>query len=383
MNAGKLKIFIIAGEMSGDVLGAGLMQSLRARHDGKIEFRGVGGDLMTAQGLHSIFPMSEIAVMGFAELIPHIPRVLRRINETVRAIREWQPDVVVTIDAPGFNKRVAKKLGRGKIPLIHYVAPSVWAWRPGRAKTMAQLFDHLLCLFPCEPPYFQREGLAASFIGHPVVDSDLGNGRGAQFRAAHNIDAQSPILCLLPGSRRGEVTRLLPLFLQCFHVLKSSHPNMRAVIPTVPHLLDTVRGMTDADIIVTADHAIKKDIFAASTVALAASGTVSLELAKVKLPMVIAYKVNALSAFIARRLVKLQYFTLTNILLNRPAIPEFFQEQATVENLTGAIDGLIQNEPARTAQIKSGQEALQLLQAAHGPTSSDAAAATILSYIKS
>lgn len=383
MNAGKLKIFIIAGEMSGDVLGVGLMQSLRARHDGKIEFRGVGGDLMTAQGLHSIFPMSEIAVMGFAELIPHIPRVLRRINETVRAIREWQPDVVVTIDAPGFNKRVAKKLGRGKIPLIHYVAPSVWAWRPGRAKTMAQLFDHLLCLFPCEPPYFQREGLAASFIGHPVVDSDLGNGRGAQFRAAHNIDAQSPILCLLPGSRRGEVTRLLPLFLQCFHVLKSSHPNMRAVIPTVPHLLDTVRGMTDADIIVTADHAIKKDIFAASTVALAASGTVSLELAKVKLPMVIAYKVNALSAFIARRLVKLQYFTLTNILLNRPAIPEFFQEQATVENLTGAIDGLIQNEPARTAQIKSGQEALQLLQAAHGPTSSDAAAATILSYIKS
>ncbi len=383
MNAGKLKIFIIAGEMSGDVLGAGLMQSLRARHDGKIEFRGVGGDLMTAQGLHSIFPMSEIAVMGFAELIPHIPRVLRRINETVRAIREWQPDVVVTIDAPGFNKRVAKKLGRGKIPLIHYVAPSVWAWRPGRAKTMAQFFDHLLCLFRCEPPYFQREGLAPSFIGHPVVDSDLGNGRGAQFRAAHNIDAQSPILCLLPGSRRGEVTRLLPLFLQCFHVLKSSHPNMRAVIPTVPHLLDTVRGMTDADIIVTADHAIKKDIFAASTVALAASGTVSLELAKVKLPMVIAYKVNALSAFIARRLVKLQYFTLTNILLNRPAIPEFFQEQATVENLTGAIDGLIQNEPARTAQIKSGQEALQLLQAAHGPTSSDAAAATILSYIKS
>lgn len=383
MNAGKLKIFIIAGEMSGDVLGAGLMQSLRARHDGKIEFRGVGGDLMTAQGLHSIFPMSEIAVMGFAELIPHIPRVLRRINETVRAIREWQPDAVVTIDAPGFNKRIAKKLGRGKIPLIHYVAPSVWAWRPSRAKTMAQLFDHLLCLFPCEPPYFQREGLAASFIGHPVVDSDLGNGRGAQFRAAHNIDAQSPILCLLPGSRRGEVTRLLPLFLQCFHVLKSSHPNMRAVIPTVPHLLDTVRGMTDADIIVTADHAIKKDIFAASTVALAASGTVSLELAKVKLPMVIAYKVNALSAFIARRLVKLQYFTLTNILLNRPAIPEFFQEQATVENLTGAIDGLIQNEPARTAQIKSGQEALQLLQAAHGPTSSDAAAATILSYIKS
>lgn len=383
MTARKSKIFIIAGEASGDALGAGLMQSIRAQYSGNIEFRGVGGDLMQAQGLKSIFPMSEIALMGFAELIPHIPRVLRRINETVRAIREYNPDVVVTIDAPGFNKRVAEKLGRGQIPLVHYVAPSVWAWRPGRAKTMAKLFDHLLCLFPCEPPYFERENLAAAFIGHPVVDSDLGDGNGAQFRAAHNIDAGSPILCLLPGSRRGEVARLLPLFLECYRASKSRHKNLRGVIPTVPHLTDMVRGMADADIIVTSDHTVKKDIFAASTVALAASGTVSLELAKARLPAVIAYKVNALSAFIARRLVKLKYFTLTNILLNRLAVPEFFQEQATVQNLTNAADKLIQEETGRQAQIKSGQEALGLLQAPSGQTSPSAAAAIVLSYIKS
>lgn len=400
--------------MSGDVLGAGLMQSLRERH-GEVEFRGIGGDLMALQGLQSIFPMHEISLMGFTEIIPHIPHLLRRISETVKTIRDWQPDAVVTIDSPGFNKRVAKKLGKGKIPLIHYVAPSVWAWRPGRAKTMAKLFDHLLCLFPCEPPYFQAEGLPATFIGHPVTDSDLGDGNGSEFRQKIDLLPDDFMLMILPGSRIGEVRRLLPTFLQAAKILEDKYGPLPIMIPVFSNIdaekdkdyLNDVKTKTESGktgdvepfspmsrllweyqdkvtrfFLYETTPANKKDVFASASVALAASGTVTLELAQARIPTVVAYKVSPLSALIARMLVKLKYFTLTNILLNRPAIPEFFQERATPENLATAIEDLMQNEISRQKQLQAGQDALTMLAAPIGESSSGAAAAIILDILK-
>lgn len=376
------KIFLIAGEASGDIVGARLMAALRRESVGNIEFRGIGGGFMQAEGLQSLFPMQELSIMGLAEIVPHIPKLLRRIDQTLEDIRNWQPDMVITIDSPGFNKRVAKKLGRGKIRLIHYVAPTVWAWRPSRAKKMARLFDQLLCLFPFEPDYFIREGLDAVFVGHPVMESDLDQGNGAQIRREFNIPSNAPLLCLLPGSRVGEIVRLLPLFLQTVQQLKQQLPDLHIIIPTFPHLFDLINDQVqrlDRNIIVIPDQNRKKDVFAASNAALAASGTISLELTRAKLPFVIAYKISALTAFIARRLVKLKYFTLTNILLDRPAIPEFFQEQASVQNLIDATLPLLQDPAARAKQIGTFEEALRQL-APVGQSPSGAAAMAVNKY---
>ncbi len=361
--ARKFKFFITAGEASGDALGVALMAALSERSKGQIEFYGIGGDLMQRAGLKTLFPANELAVMGFVELLPHLSRLLRRLRQTAAAVRVWQPDVVITIDAPGFNKRLAKMIGRGTTKLIHYVAPSVWAWRPGRAKTMARLFDHVLCLLPFEPPYFTRHGMRADFVGHPIVTSDWDKGDGPAFRRTHNLPQEAPLLCLLPGSRQQEIKRLLPLFLEVFGRLQRQIPELRAVLPTLPHLVPWLAAnfSIPSGVVIQSDYAGKKDALAASLAALAASGTVSLELNRAKLPGVIAYRTSALSAFLARRLVKLRYFTLCNILLQQPAMPEFFQEQANADNLTAALHHLLTDKDARQAQINLTQAAMQQL----------------------
>src|SRR5690606_18985 len=205
------RVFIVAGEPSGDALAAPLMRALRSRAP-HISFFGVGGPLMTAEGLKSLFPMDELSVMGLFEVLPRLPRLLRRIDQTADAARRIAPDVFITVDAPDFSFRVARKLLGTAFPKIHYVAPSVWAWRPGRAKKIAALYDHLLTLLPFEPPYFEAEGLPANFVGHSVVESGANLGDGAAFRARGGIGDSERLLMLLPGSRRGEVTRHLPIF---------------------------------------------------------------------------------------------------------------------------------------------------------------------------
>ena len=207
--AGEPNIFLIAGEPSGDALGADLMAALKARTEGRVRFAGIGGAEMAAQGLNSLFPMSELSVMGLLEVVPRIPRLLRRIAETAAAIMNSKPDAVVTIDAPGFCFRVAARLkkaarrGGPDIPVIHYVAPQVWAWRKGRARTLPRYVDHLLTLLPFEPPYFEIHGLSCTFVGHPAAGGRPGDGKG--FRERHGIAAGAMVLCLLPGSREGEV----------------------------------------------------------------------------------------------------------------------------------------------------------------------------------
>jgi lipid-A-disaccharide synthase len=360
-------VFLIAGEPSGDFLGSQLMKALKSELGPHVTFLGVGGPLMTAEGLSSLFPIDELSVMGLAEVIPHIWRIRRRIQETVEAIAAAHPHVVVTIDSPGFNFRVGKALkARDKsIPLVHYVAPSVWAWRPGRAKSVAKFLDHLLTLFPFEPPYFLKEGLPTHFVGHPVVELGLENTSDPTFRNRHKIPVTAPILTLLPGSRRGEISRLLPVFQDTVTLLKIKYPDLRVVIPTLPHLVTQIRQLfvLPATILTTQDE--KFAAYKESHAALAASGTVSLELAVVGLPMVIAYKLNALTHFIVERLVKVTYACLVNLLLKKEVIPEYLQSECKPENLSKALEKLLQKE-GRGQMLLDMKRASSLL---HAPES--------------
>ncbi len=379
-------IYLIAGEASGDSLGAGLMAGLKSATGGKVRFAGIGGPRMTGHGLESFFPMAELSLMGLTEVLPHAPRLLRRIRETADDIAERRPDVVVTIDAPGFVFRVIKKLRAlpgPPVPCVHYVAPQVWAWRPRRAAKVAKLVDHLLTLLPFEPPYFEREGLPTTFVGHPVVEGSLGQGDGPGFRARHGLAAQAPLVCVLPGSRRGEVSRLTPVFGQALALLAADRPGLQAVIPTLDHVAPDVRALTSAwpvKATLLRGEPAKADAFAASDVALAASGTVSLELALAGLPAVIAYRMNPVTAFIGMRMLQVPYVTLVNLLAERGAVPECLQGQCTPARLAGELSRLLDDPAARADQAAAYAQATDLL-AGPGPTASDAAARTVLSVI--
>lgn len=357
-------IYLIAGEPSGDLLGARLMDALKKQTKGKISFTGIGGTRMEEQGLKSLFPMAELSVMGAAEIIPKIPRLLARISETAAAIEKLRPGALITIDAPDFCFRVAKRLKGKAIPLIHYVAPSVWAWRPGRAKKIAGFLDHLLCLLPFEPPFFERQRLPATFVGHSILESDAGAGRGPEFRQRHGIGAEDELIAVLPGSRLGEVSRLGKVFGETLFLLKKNHPNLRAVIPTTDTVAGAVRRMTSAwpvpTLVVEGDPE-KYDAFAAANVALAASGTVSLELAMAKTPCVITYKINPLSYLVVKNLFKVAYANLINLVLEREAIPEFLQGACKAEFLATALEDLLRDEGRRQRQIEAYETALKSL----------------------
>jgi lipid-A-disaccharide synthase len=359
-------IFLIAGEPSGDVLGAALMRALKERTEGAVAFAGIGGERMAEEGLQSLVPLHELSIMGIAEVLPRVRLILRRVRETVDAIRRLRPTAVVTIDSSGFTWRVAHALRRRgeTLPLIHYVAPMVWAWRAGRARQVARWYDHLMCLFPFEPPYFTRVGLATSWVGHPVLESRLDKGDGAAFRARHGIAPEAPVLTVLPGSRQGEVRRLLPIFGEAVRRLATGFPMLRLVVPTVAAVAalieEAARGWALPTLVVQGAEE-KRDAFAASRAALAASGTVALELAMARLPAVIAYRVNPVTRFVAERLVKVRYANLVNLLLDREAVPELLLERCTPEALESAVARLLVNDAARASQVAAYEEALAIL----------------------
>lgn len=355
-------IFIIAGEHSGDALGAKVMAGLIQATGGHVRLAGIGGPEMAAQGLQSLFPMRELAIMGLLEVIPHIPRVLRRIDETVKAIAAARPDVVLTIDAPGFCFRVAKKLKGQDIPLVHLVAPTVWAWKPKRAEKIAKFLDHLLVILPFEPPYFTRHGLETSYVGHPIVENPAGDG--AAFRIRHGIPAEAPLLAVLPGSRRGEIDRLLPPFAEAVARLARRHPGLRVALPAVDSLRDRIsEAVANWPVPVTlCDGADEKaDLFAAADLALSAAGTAVLELVLAGVPTVAAYKVNPVSYRIARQLVSLKRYTLPNILLEAEIVPELIQADCTADRLEGALEILLSDPAARNRQIEAGLRLKEML----------------------
>jgi len=378
-------LFIIAGEPSGDALGAALIAALRERTEGRLRVAGIGGEEMAARGLQSLVPLADLAVAGVAEVLPRAPLILRRVRETVAAIRALKPDAVVTIDSSGFSWRIAQRLRRHgeRMPLIHYVAPMVWAWRGGRARRMARWYDHLLTLLPFEPPYFEAVGLPASYVGHPVVESGAGGGDAARFRVAHGIGDEL-VISVLPGSRAGEVRRLMPLFGAALRRLETQVGRFRVAVPTVATVAEAVaegvRGWPGRPIVLRGT-AAKYDAFAASRAALAASGTVALELALAGVPMVVAYRLNRLTEALLDRIVKVRQVNLINLLLDQPLVPEHLGAAACApEPLAAALALVIRDERVRSAHLAGYDEAMRRLRA-DGMSPSRAAADRILAVL--
>lgn len=369
-------IFIIAGEASGDNLGGRLMSALKKMTEGRVRFAGVGGPQCEAQGLKSLFPMKELSLIGLAEVLPHLPRVLRRMNETAAAVRKLRPDVVVTVDAPSFTLRVAKKLRGSGIPIVHYVAPQAWAWRPGRAKSLGKSVHHLMALLPFEAPFFTEHGLPCTYVGHPAIETAMG-GDGAGFRQKHNIPSTAPLLCVVPGSRGSEVRHMLPDFAAAVSRLKARYPDLQVVIPVAHAVREQVEAGT-ADwalpVVRVTDPNERFDAFAACDAAMAKSGTGTLELGLAHVPMVVAYKVSPLTAFIIRRMpIAVHYASLVNLLTDREVIPELLQNDCTPEALVDKIGTLLDSAEARSKQHKGFDDALNALGDADPPPSMRAA----------
>jgi len=352
-------LFLIAGEPSGDRLGAALMAGLKQLHPG-VAFAGIGGPLMQAEGLESQFPMQELSVMGIAEVLPKYFHLKRRIREAAAAVLALRPAALITIDSPDFCLRVARivKTAAPDLRTIHYVAPSVWAWRPGRAAKMAKVIDHVLALLPFEPPYMTAAGMTCDFVGHPVVSEPMVKPGEV---AAHLGDATAPILLALPGSRKGEVTRLAPVFGQVVGQLALRHPGLRVLLPT----LASVEGMVRA---LTADWPVKPEIildpsekcraFAAADVALAASGTVSLELAANACPMVIAYDMHPLTHWLMRRAALIDTVTLVNLVSETRVVPEFIGPDCRADKIAPALISVLANAQAQSQAMELTMERL-------------------------
>ena len=348
---GALRLYLIAGEPSGDRLGAALMAGLKTLSPG-VEFHGIGGPLMQAEGIVSLFPMEELSIMGLVEVLPKYRALKRRIAEAAADVLAAQPAALITIDSPDFCLRVAAlvKQSRPDLRTIHYVAPSVWAWRPGRAAKMARHIDHVLALLPFEPPYMQAAGMTCDFVGHPVVSEPLASPEERALLAG-----EGPLLLALPGSRKGEVSRLCPVFGATIARLKAQHPTLRVALPTVrgvePLVRDLTRDWAVAPQIIT-DTAQKRAAFAMADVALAASGTVSLELAANACPMVIAYDMNRLTLWLMRRAAQVDTVTLVNLVSETRVVPEFIGARCQPDLIAPALEALLADPSGQTPAMQ-------------------------------
>ncbi|MBQ8557422.1 MAG: lipid-A-disaccharide synthase [Alphaproteobacteria bacterium] len=377
----KLKVYLITGEPSGDLLGSRVMRALKKQTGGCIQFNGVGGETMIQEGLKSLFDISDLAVMGLVEVIPSLPKILKRFDDIITDIIKVQPDVIMTIDSFSFSVRVHKKLIKNGIqaPHVHYVAPQVWAWKKGRAKTLGRYVDRLFCLLPKEPSYFTPYGLKADFVGHPVIEGGADKGDAVSFRVKHKIPENAKVLCLLPGSRKNEVKYLLPIFKEAVEKIQKQVPDLFVVIPTVATVADKLKenfaGWMVPHIVVQGEKE-RYNAFAASQVSMAASGTVSLELAMAGVPHLIAYRVSPLTGFMARHLLKIKFVNLINLLVDKEIIPELLQENCTVDKLTETILNLLNNPKQET------QESLKQLGLGEILSPSEKTASLIIEMVK-
>ncbi|HNV82876.1 MAG TPA: lipid-A-disaccharide synthase [Arenimonas sp.] len=340
-----LRFALIAGEASGDQLGAGLIAEIKKRHP-DAEFVGIGGDLMRQAGLTAWHDSQELAVMGLAEVLKHLPRLLRLRHAIFERILDWQPDVFIGIDAPDFNLGLEKKLKRKGIKTVHYVSPSIWAWRESRAKKIADSADRVLCLFPMEPPIYARYGVAADFVGHPIADRFEIEPDQSAARKLLKLPQDRKILAVLPGSRRSEIQRLLPVFLDALSLLQQNHPDMAFVIPAAnKSCLDVIesllknRSIGNLQVIDGQSH----QAMIASDAILLASGTAALEALLAKRPMVVAYRISALTYFIVKAfgMMKIDYYSLPNVLANEAVVPELMQSNCTAENIAAALKPMV------------------------------------------
>ena len=381
----KLDLFMVAGDISGDDLGGKLMLALKEKLGAKVSFRGVGGVAMDAAGLNTLFPTSDIAVMGIFPVIANLPRLLNRIGRTVDAIVQNPPDALVIIDSPDFTHRVARKVRQRLpgLPVIDYVSPSVWAWRPGRARRMRDYVDHILALLPFEPQaHRDLSGPDCTYVGHPLIERlpDL------HANAEENLRRETapPLVLVLPGSRPNEVARLLPVFAETINRLRQQFGEIEVVIPAVAHLAQRIDEQTalwpERPRIVVGESE-KFAAFRSARVALAASGTVTLELALAHVPVVVAYKVSKLEEMIARRLVNTKWMSLPNIILAEAACPEFLQEAANPETLARELQALIEDGEPRSRQLNALIRMEKLMYLDNGEHPSERAARVVIEVI--
>ncbi|EXC25531.1 Lipid-A-disaccharide synthase [Morus notabilis] len=388
---GELRIFIVSGEVSGDTIGSRLMASLKKLSPLPIRFSGVGGSMMSKQGLKSLFPIEDISVMGIWELLPHLNKIRVKLKETVEAALLFQPHVVVTVDSKGFSFRLLKQLRarynqqRVDVPVhFHYVAPSFWAWKGGEArlKGLASFVDHILCILPHEEEVCRANGLAATFVGHPTLEdvSELNSGRSSSlhelkiegnsedFKAKNAIAAGATVLSLLPGSRLQEVTRMLTIFANTMQLLQESFPELVTVIHVAPNrhvenYIDRVvcKWPVPAVLIPGGSPHLKYDALSASKVALCTSGTVAVEMQLARLPCVVAYRAHFLTEWFIRYKAKIPYISLPNILLNSAVIPEALFQACTHSKLAALLIELLRNDDRREEQIAAAEKVVRLL----------------------
>jgi lipid-A-disaccharide synthase len=359
-------LMLVCGEPSGDQLGAQLMAAIKQLAGDRVRIVGVGGPAMTREGLASLYSLDATAVMGLREVVPAIPRILARVRQAADYAVSIYPDALVVIDSPDFTHRIARAVKKRDptIRTVNYVAPQVWASRAYRAKAMARYFDLILALFPFEVPFFQKYGLKAAFVGHPVIERRAKMTGGDGFRAERGIAMDAPLLALLPGSRTSEIRFIFPIFREAVTLLAEKIPGLVTVLPTVPHVAAKVRDAAKGwptPLHILDSEADKFTAFDAADVALAASGTVTAELALSRTPMVVAYRVGGLTYSLVHRLMTVSHMTLVNILLERRAVPEFKQYEVTSEALAAEVEKLFRDPAARRAQTASMDEFAQAL----------------------
>ena len=351
------KVFLIATEESGDRLGANLMKVLRQRLGDAVSFEGVGGRSMAREGLVSLFPIEELSIIGLSAVIKQLPKILRLIRQTTSAVTEARPDILVIIDSPDFTHRVAKRVRAAdpQIPIINYVSPSVWAWRPGRARAMLGYVDHVLALLPFEPEAYRRlRGPPCSYVGHPLIEQ-LGSLRPAADEQPRR-NASPPVLLVLPGSRRSEIRRHMEVFGQTLGRLRDEGTAFELILPTMPHLQEAVTEALKTWPLqprVVIGEQEKRAAFRIAHAALAKSGTVTLELAISGVPMVTAYKVGSTEAWIMRRAINVQSVILANLVIGENVVPEFLQEDCTPEKLAPALREVLGDSAVRRRQVEA------------------------------
>ena len=353
------KIFIIAGEVSGDILGADLMKSIISK-DKSVKFYGVGGEEMQKiNGFQSLFNIKDIAVMGIFEVLKHLCIIKKRIKETINQITKIKPDLIITIDSPGFNMRIVKQIKKQfpNIKTLHYVAPQVWAWKEKRAKKVASLYDYLICFFDFEIPYFTKYGLKTFAVGHTAIKNV--NGNSERFLKTYKLSKNDNVITMLPGSRVQIAKRLLPIYKEVVEKLYKQVKNLKIVMPTTStshnFIINEVAKWNIKPLIITTKQD-RYDAFVASKAVLSISGTAVLEIAVAKTPVIVAYKLSPFSYMIAKRLVKIKNVSLPNIIMGKQIVPEFIQEKCNATLLSKELKKILTNKPYRDGMVKNLEE---------------------------
>ena len=381
-----LTVMLVAAEASGDALGAGLAKALKRRlGDRAVRFVGVGGAKMAAEGIESPFDIAQLSIIGIVESLKAYPRAMARLKDTLALTEREKPDVAILIDSWGFNIRLAHALRRQdpKLPLVKYVAPQVWAYRPGRARGLAKAVDLLLSIQPMDKPFFDRAGLESIFVGNSALAKDFSKADAGRLRAAVGLSADEPILLVLPGSRPSEIERVMPVFEEAVRKLKETRPDLAVVVPAASTVSEAVKARVAGwpfRAHVIEDEALKDDAMVAATVALACSGTVTTELALAACPMVVGYRTGAITYGLLKLLFKPRWVTLLNIALGKSIAPEYLQNALTGEALAQAIAARLDNSALRADQIAEQSAALDRMGRGM-PDPSEAAAEALVAFL--